>query len=93
MSFASLPRGLLLLSLGVAIGSSVTYLLTRQSSRDIAFEDGEPAMAEDIVDGVEGLIGATKLVRIRSLSMATGCDILAKAEVLVIGYLCLIVVS
>jgi len=81
MSFASLPRGLLLLSLGVAIGSSVTYLLTRRSSGDIAFEDGEPAMAEDIVDGVEGLIGATKLVRIRSLSMATGCDILAKAEV------------
>jgi len=38
-------------------------------------------MAEDIVDGVEGLIGSTKLVRIRSLSTATGCDILAKAEV------------
>ncbi|KAL2154289.1 hypothetical protein VTH82DRAFT_2965 [Thermothelomyces myriococcoides] len=35
-----------------------------------------------IVDGVEGTIGNTPLVKIRSLSEATGCIILAKAEFL-----------
>ncbi|KAL2178812.1 tryptophan synthase beta subunit-like PLP-dependent enzyme [Thermothelomyces heterothallicus CBS 202.75] len=35
-----------------------------------------------IVDGVEGTIGNTPLVKIRSLSEATGCTILAKAEYL-----------
>jgi cysteine synthase A len=35
-----------------------------------------------IVDGVEGCIGNTPLVKIRSLSEATGCTILAKAEFL-----------
>lgn len=34
-----------------------------------------------IVDGIEGCIGNTPLIRIRSLSEATGCEILAKAEV------------
>lgn len=34
-----------------------------------------------IVDGIEGCIGNTPLIRIKSLSEATGCDILAKAEV------------
>jgi cysteine synthase A len=53
-----------------------------------------PFMAEDaktescgrhhpppIVDGIEGCIGNTPLIRIKSLSEATGCEILAKAEV------------
>ncbi|KAF9942901.1 hypothetical protein BGZ75_000034 [Mortierella antarctica] len=35
-----------------------------------------------IRDGVAGLIGNTPMVRIKSLSDATGCDILAKAEFL-----------
>ncbi|KAL1967183.1 hypothetical protein VTN77DRAFT_3474 [Rasamsonia byssochlamydoides] len=39
---------------------------------------GPPA----IVDGVEGCIGNTPLFRIKSLSDATGCEILAKAEYL-----------
>lgn len=34
-----------------------------------------------IVDGIEGCIGNTPLLRIKSLSEATGCEILAKAEV------------
>lgn len=38
---------------------------------------GPPA----IVDGVEGCIGNTPLLRIKSLSDETGCEILAKAEV------------
>ncbi|KAL4943819.1 hypothetical protein BDV06DRAFT_189036 [Aspergillus oleicola] len=39
---------------------------------------GPPA----IVDGIEGCIGNTHLLRIKSLSDATGCEILAKAEFL-----------
>ncbi|KAL4922992.1 putative cysteine synthase [Aspergillus undulatus] len=39
---------------------------------------GPPA----IVDGIEGTIGNTHLLRIKSLSDATGCEILAKAEFL-----------
>ncbi|CAG8473460.1 8717_t:CDS:2 [Cetraspora pellucida] len=37
---------------------------------------------ENIVDGVLGLIGNTPLMRIKSLSEATGCEILAKVEFL-----------
>lgn len=44
---------------------------------------GPPA----IVDGVEGCIGNTPLLRIKSLSEATGCEILAKAEVCVPKYI------
>ncbi|KAL5336709.1 tryptophan synthase beta subunit-like PLP-dependent enzyme [Aspergillus crustosus] len=39
---------------------------------------GPPA----IVEGIEGCIGNTPLLRIKSLSDATGCEILAKAEFL-----------
>lgn len=34
-----------------------------------------------MVEGIEGTIGNTPLIRIRSLSEETGCEILAKAEV------------
>ncbi|RIB18548.1 tryptophan synthase beta subunit-like PLP-dependent enzyme [Gigaspora rosea] len=37
---------------------------------------------EEIADGVVGLIGNTPLMRIKSLSEATGCEILAKVEFL-----------
>ncbi|KAI5307101.1 hypothetical protein KEM55_008412, partial [Ascosphaera atra] len=48
-----------------------------QAERDgIAVRSGPPA----IVEGIEGCIGNTHLVRIKSLSEATGCEILAKAE-------------
>lgn len=36
----------------------------------------------EIKTGIEGTIGNTPLIRIKSLSDATGCDILAKAEFL-----------
>lgn len=36
-----------------------------------------------IREGIEGCIGNTPLIRIKSLSDATGCDILAKAEVII----------
>jgi cysteine synthase A len=92
MFFSSLPKSLLLLSLGIALGASTTYLLshhprTSQATSTIRTPrpqddiDSDTALTEDIVDGIEGLIGSTKLVRIRSLSLATGCEILAKAEV------------
>lgn len=35
----------------------------------------------DIKEGIEGCIGNTPLIRIKSLSEYTGCDILVKAEV------------
>lgn len=43
---------------------------------------GSVALREDISVGVEGLIGNTPLIKLRSLSDATGCEILAKAEFL-----------
>jgi cysteine synthase len=85
MSFSSLPRSLLLLSLGVVIGTSATYLIinsnTASTSSSRSCKNDDSVLTEDIVDGVEGLIGNTKLARIHSLSIATGCEILAKAEV------------
>lgn len=45
---------------------------------------GPPA----IVEGIEGCIGNTPLFRIKSLSDATGCEILGKAEVRLILRLC-----
>ena len=36
----------------------------------------------EVVRGIEGLIGNTPLMRINSLSDATGCEILGKAEFL-----------
>ncbi|RIA79016.1 tryptophan synthase beta subunit-like PLP-dependent enzyme, partial [Glomus cerebriforme] len=38
--------------------------------------------SQDIADGIEGLIGNTPLMKIKSLSDATGCEILGKAEFL-----------
>lgn len=54
--------------------------IERNSSKDpnaLIARNGPPA----IVDGIEGCIGNTHLLRIKSLSEETGCEILAKAEV------------
>ena len=54
--------------------------IERNLSKDpnaLTARDGPPA----IVDGIEGCIGNTHLLRIKSLSDETGCEILAKAEV------------
>lgn len=53
----------------------------------VSLEDRESSMTTidrgmGIVDGIEGTIGNTPLIKIRSLSEATGCIILAKAEFL-----------
>ena len=41
----------------------------------------ENELEEQIAQGIEGCIGNTPLIRIKSLSDATNCDILCKAEV------------
>lgn len=56
-------------------GQSSSYL--ESFSDALVARHGPPA----IVDGIEGCIGNTPLLRIKSLSEATGCEILAKAEV------------
>lgn len=47
------------------------------ATESLVVRHGPPA----IVEGIEGCIGNTPLLRIKSLSDATGCEILAKAEV------------
>lgn len=39
------------------------------------------ALEPTILEGIEACIGNTPLIKIKSLSEATGCEILAKAEV------------
>lgn len=65
---------------GVAVGATAVLAaqtLRRQRRKDFQ----QPAGKEDIRNGLEECIGNTPLIRIRSLSEATGCDILGKAEV------------
>jgi len=45
----------------------------------LEFDGGHGAV--NIKEGIEGCIGGTPLIKIKSLSEFTGCDILAKAEV------------
>jgi cysteine synthase A len=51
------------------------------SSKNVAVGSNEKASGS-IKEGIEGCIGNTPLIRIKSLSEYTGCEILAKAEVL-----------
>ncbi|KAI9257267.1 tryptophan synthase beta subunit-like PLP-dependent enzyme [Phascolomyces articulosus] len=64
------------LAVGLISGATVTLLLTLWLDRRNKQEE------TGYVDGVDGLIGNTPLMRIRSLSEATGCTILGKAEFL-----------
>ncbi|EEB06824.1 cysteine synthase Cys12 [Schizosaccharomyces japonicus yFS275] len=66
---------------GALTGCCVWAIVSRiRPKKHISTHKKDDVDEEDIVNGVEGLIGNTKLVRIKSLSEATGCDILAKAE-------------
>ncbi|GAA5946150.1 hypothetical protein JCM3775_006298 [Rhodotorula graminis] len=76
------------LTLGFSLSLSLTGLawyaldawrrgLRREASKRIVEVRGD-----EVVDGIEGLIGNTPLVRINSLSDATGVEILGKAEYL-----------
>lgn len=63
----------------------------RGSSEKVTLQDNEtnPSQAGrpglEIPGGIESTIGNTPLFRIKSLSDATGCEILAKAEVISIS--------
>ncbi|KAL2870053.1 putative cysteine synthase [Aspergillus lucknowensis] len=58
--------------------SQSAELLQDDAAGLLVARHGPPA----IVEGIEGCIGNTPLVRIKSLSEATGCEILGKAEFL-----------
>ncbi|KAH1595831.1 hypothetical protein KXX25_004562 [Aspergillus fumigatus] len=58
--------------------SQPTKVLQDGSADSLTVRSGPPA----IVDGIESCIGNTPLLRIKSLSDATGCEILGKAEFL-----------
>jgi cysteine synthase A len=47
----------------------------------LEIESSLAAGGGNIREGIEGCIGDTPLIKIKSLSEYTGCDILAKAEV------------
>lgn len=49
---------------------------------NVPLKQASIAPQQEISVGVEGLIGNTPLIKLRSLSDATGCEILAKAEFL-----------
>ncbi|KAL2862046.1 tryptophan synthase beta subunit-like PLP-dependent enzyme [Aspergillus pseudodeflectus] len=57
-----------------------------RSARSLQDASADPLIARHgppaIVEGIEGCIGNTPLLRIKSLSDATGCEILGKAEFL-----------
>lgn len=57
---------------------------TRRKSTLASLRDNDPQRTtqHEIAVGVEGLIGNTPLIKLKSLSEATGCEILAKAEFL-----------
>lgn len=57
--------------------SSQAKTAATTSEDALSARPGPPA----IVEGIEGCIGNTPLFRIKSLSDATGCEILGKAEV------------
>lgn len=53
------------------------------AAQDKRISSGQLRITNDeIVTGLEGLIGNTPLIKLQSLSDATGCEILAKAEFL-----------
>ncbi|KAF2146887.1 uncharacterized protein K452DRAFT_218243 [Aplosporella prunicola CBS 121167] len=62
--------------------ASLRTLYTKVQLEDNTAHSGAPLPAPDIREGIEGCIGNTPLIRIKSLSEATGCEILAKAEFL-----------
>jgi len=61
---------------------------TRQTSTLLVTDEHDARRTKDLADaeaiavGIEGLIGNTPLIKLKSLSDATGCEILAKCEYL-----------
>jgi cysteine synthase A len=70
------------LAVGVVTGSVLTVLATGVYFYFIKprkAPEGQTQQA-DIVDGVDGLIGNTPLMKIKSLSEATGCLVLVRTN-------------
>ncbi len=67
------------LIVGACLGAAATYLLL--NGREKHAESSDLQVHEDLT----GLIGNTPMIKIQSLSKATGCTILGKAEFLSIG--------
>ena len=65
-----------------ALGRASSRRKVARSSPSNDFVPIQLRQSHSIVSGVEGMIGNTPLVRIRSLSDLTGCEILGKAEFL-----------
>ncbi|KAI9334645.1 tryptophan synthase beta subunit-like PLP-dependent enzyme [Zopfochytrium polystomum] len=80
---------------GAATAIGLGALLVKGSTgnrRSISSKSGQSSIPHHshgndapVVHGIEGLIGNTPLVRIKSLSEATGCDIYGKAEFMNVG--------
>ncbi|KAI8320901.1 OAS-TL 2 [Martensiomyces pterosporus] len=71
--------------LGTVVAAAACYQgwrIAQRSSDSTEPKDDGHSRPSKIAHGVTGLIGNTPLVRINSLSDATGCEILAKAEFL-----------
>jgi cysteine synthase A len=62
---------------GLARINNLDVLKKTLEKFDLSLENG----AGSIKEGIEGCIGDTPLIKIKSLSDYTGCEILAKAEV------------
>ena len=62
---------------------NVTEEILPLQSEPLSLENSESGHVElpEVPLGIEGCIGNTPLIKIKSLSDFTGCDILAKAEV------------
>ncbi|TKA67765.1 hypothetical protein B0A49_05400, partial [Cryomyces minteri] len=67
--------------------STTSASVLGEGTRKVTLEDNSASnhlevSISDISEGIEGCIGDTPLIRIKSLSEATGCEILGKAEFL-----------
>ncbi|KAJ3207956.1 hypothetical protein HDU67_007112 [Dinochytrium kinnereticum] len=72
------PLNLAIATLAIGIGISAAVALLRGMK-------GKRLRSNAVKDGICGLIGNTPVIRIKSLSDATGCDVYAKLEFLNIG--------
>ncbi|CCG83986.1 protein of unknown function, partial [Taphrina deformans PYCC 5710] len=82
---SSLSERTFTLASGIAIGIAFVLFCDRKNLLISAITKQNPDSTDvlpDIKHGIEQAIGDTPLIRIKSLSDATGCEILGKAEFL-----------
>lgn len=89
MDGASFIRAIALGAVAAASAAGIVLLVQRACAPALPVESPQPeagvtavpaAPSGRVIDGLPGLVGNTPLIRIKSLSEATGCEILAKAE-------------